>query len=105
MYAKLFASVFEGSMRGQPDVLLVWFNLLAHAPSGVSDRTLRTISEETGLSVQRVAKAINILESVDPESRSPDEQGRRIIRLDQHRSWGWRIVNWEYYRNLLSEAV
>jgi len=91
-------------MRGQPDVLLVWFNLLAHAPSGVSDRTLRTISEETGLSQQRVRKAIEILEAPDTESRTPDEQGRRIVRLDEHRSWGWRIVNWEYYRNLLSEA-
>jgi len=91
-------------MRGQPDVLLVWFNLLAHAPYGVSDRTLRTISEETGLSQQRVRKAIEILEAPDPESRTPDEQGRRIVRLDDHRTWGWRIVNWEYYRNLLSEA-
>lgn len=85
-------------------MLLVWFNMLAHAPAGVCDRTIRTISEETGLSVERVTSAVVTLESPDPESRTHDEQGRRILRLSEHRTWGWKLVNWEFYNNLLSES-
>ena len=91
-------------MRGQPDVLLVWFNMLAHSPGGICDRTRLTISQETGLPMDRVSAAILVLESPDPESRTPDEEGRRVTRVCDSRDWGWRLVNWGYYRALLSEA-
>ena len=103
MYAKVFASVFEGSMRGKADVLLVWFNMLAHAPFGVCDRNHQTIADETGLPLDRVKSAIDVLESKDPDSRTPDEDGKRIIRLSDHRDWGWKLVNWSFYRKLMSE--
>ena len=28
---------------------------------------------------------------------------RRIARLDEHREWGWLIVNYEEYRKIASE--
>lgn len=104
MFGKLFASAFEGSMRGKSDALLVWFNMIAHSPSGVCDRTQQTIADETGLTLPRVTAAIEYLESPDPKSRSPDEEGRRIVRLDAHRDWGWRLVNHWKYHELRSAA-
>lgn len=104
MYAKLFASLYQGTLRGCSDEILVFTNLLAHCGSdGVVDKHFRAISEETGLSIERVEAAIIVLESPDPESRSPAEEGRRIIKIDDHRSWGWRIVNHAKYRSIRSE--
>jgi len=104
IYAKLFASLYQGTLRGQPDEILVFTNLLAHCDStGHVDKHPKAISEETGLSISRVQDALFFLESPDPESRSPEEEGRRIIRLDEHRSWGWRIVNHGKYRAIRSE--
>lgn len=105
MYAKLFASLYQGTLRGCSDEILVFTNLLAHADSGgVVDKHWRAIAEETGLSRERVEAAIATLEAPDPESRSPDEEGRRIVLIDEHRAWGWRIVNHGKYRAIRNEA-
>ncbi len=103
MYAKIFKSLFEGSLRGRPDEILVFVNLLTNASGEFCDRHFRAIAEETGLTIEQVRVAIAALESPDPESRSPDEDGRRILRMSEHRDWGWRIVNLEYYRKLKDE--
>ena len=47
--------------------------------------------------------ALDELEAPDAESRSPEAEGRRIIRLDEHRAWGWEIVNYLKYRAIKSE--
>jgi len=104
MYVKLFASLYQGTLRGCSDEILVFTNLLAHADQhGLVDKHWRAISEETGLDRERVEKAISNLEAPDPESRSPEMDGRRIIRMDEHRAWGWQIVNYGKYRAIRSE--
>jgi hypothetical protein len=104
MYAKLFASLYQGTLRGCADEILVFTNLLAHADSfGMVDKHWRAISEEVGISRERVEKAIANLEAADPDSRSPEEEGRRIVKMDEHRVWGWRIVNYGKYRSIRSE--
>lgn len=100
-YAKIFDSLWEGSMRGKSDALLVFINLLTHSEkNGVVDRHWTAIADETGLSVQRTMDALEYLESPDEESRSDIDGGRRIARLDDHRKWGWRIVNHLKYKEL-----
>ncbi len=104
MYAKLFASLYQGTLRGNPDEILVFTNLLAHADStGVVDKHWRAIAEEVGIPRERVEAAILNLESPDPESRSPEENGCRIVKMDEHRVWGWRIVNHGKYRAIRDE--
>jgi hypothetical protein len=104
MYAKLFASLYQGTMRGQSDLLLVFTALLAHADKeGHVDIHPRAIAEAVGISVDRVRLALDALESPDPESRSPAEDGRRIIRIDEHRSWGWTITNYAKYHSIRNE--
>lgn len=104
MYAKLFASLYQGTLRGCSDEILVFTNLLAHADAtGIVDKHWRAISEETGLSRERVESAINNLEAPDLESRSPEMEGRRIVRIDEHRAWGWKIVNYGKYRAIRNE--
>lgn len=104
MYAKLFASLYQGTLRGKPDEILVFTNLLAHTTrEGVVDKHFRAIAEETGLTIEAVKAAIEVLESPDPESRSPEEGGARIVRIDEHRVWGWRVVNHGKYRAIKNE--
>lgn len=104
MYVKLFASLYQGTLRGCSDEILVFTNLLAHADQyGIVDKHWRAISEETGLPKERVEKAIINLEAPDPESRSPEMDGSRIVRMDEHRAWGWKIVNYGKYRSIRDE--
>jgi len=104
MYAKLFSSLYQGTLRGRSNEILVFTNLLAHTGrDGTVDKHFRAIAEETGLTQDEVQDAIAVLEAPDPESRSPEEQGARIVRLDEHRVWGWRVVNHGKYRAIRSE--
>ena len=105
MYAKLFASIYHGTLRGNADGLLVFTNLLAHCDAaGVADVHPKAIAEEVGITLERVEAALAHLSAPDPESRTPDEQGRRIILLDKHRSWGWKVVNHGKYRAIRNEV-
>lgn len=98
-FGKVFKSLFTGSMRGRSDEILVFVNMLASCSAeGIDDRHPKAIAGDVGLSHERVRRALTKLEQVDRESRSADEDGRRIVRLDQHRDWGWRIVNYAKYR-------
>lgn len=104
MYVKLFSSIYQGTLRGRPHCLLVFTNLLAHADShGIVDMHPNAIADEVGLDVSEVRKTLLILEEPDSESRSPEAEGRRIVRLDEHRAWGWQIVNYVKYRSIKNE--
>lgn len=104
MYCKLFVSLYQGTLRGQSHEILVFTNLLAHADAqGRVDKHFRAIADEVGLTVDEVRAAIEVLESPDPESRNPDFEGARLIRLDEHRVWGWKIVSYAKYRSIRNE--
>src|SRR4030066_883039 len=95
MYGKIFKSVFEGTMRGKRDVLLVWMNLIVNADKdGYIDRTFRVIADETGMPLDDVKNAILELESPDTDSRSQELDGRRLGRRDGHPNWGGRCGNY-----------
>lgn len=97
--------MYEGSMRGKADLLLVFPYMLCNSEAdGTFDQTPQCIADALGIAIERVSNAITILESPDPLSRTPDEDGRRIVRLDPHRTWGWRIVNREKYWNVFGDA-
>ena len=104
MYVKLFSSIYQGTLRGKSDCLLVFTNLLAHADQhGIVDVHPSAISDEVGLPLDRVTLALTDLESPDPESRSPENEGRRILRMDGHRAWGWKVTNYGKYRTIKNE--
>ena len=104
MFGKVFASLYQGSLRGQAHEILVFTNMIACADrEGFVDKHPRAIAEECGITVDEVRAAIANLEAPDPESRSPDEEGRRLLRIDDHRAWGWRIVNCLKYKGIRDE--
>ena len=104
MYAKIFTQIFDSSVNEDCHVRWVFEDMMKLADvNGVVDMTHEAIARRTNAPLDIVKKGIERLEMPDDSSRNPDYEGRRIVRLDEHRSWGWWIVNYEYYRNLASE--
>jgi hypothetical protein len=104
MFAKVFEQIFDSSIAEDWKVRLVFEDLLILADiNGVVDKTPEAISRRTNVPLDVVQQAISVLESPDHRSRRPDNEGRRIQRLDDHREWGWFIVNYDYYRKIASE--
>ncbi len=61
--------------------------------------TVEAVARRTNVPLEVVSAGIAALLQPDPASRSQEEDGRRIVPLDDHRNWGWIIVNYERYRN------
>jgi hypothetical protein len=106
VYGKIFQQIYEGSLATvgpwQALVTFQQFLILADA-EGVVDKTAEIIARTTTIPLDIIKTGIQVLEQPDPDSRTPDEEGRRIVLLNPERRWGWRIVNYLYYRNLRSE--
>ena len=99
MYGKTFQTLWRGSMRGKANLQLGFIYMFSNCDRyGVFDCVHGDIADATGLPLDVVMDAITSLEGPDPESRTEGHEGRRIIRLDKHRTWGWSIPNHEKYR-------
>ena len=102
-YGKLFASMYDGTLYGRWQALVTFQQLIILCDAhGVVDMTPHAIAARTSIPLEIIMQGIEELEKPDPYSRTPDEQGRRIERLDDHRPWGWRIINYSKYREMLS---
>lgn len=98
-FAKVFAQILDSSLAEDYRVRLVFEDMLKLSDAkGVVDMTRESIARRTNVPLKIVSDSIKTLEDPDPTSRTPDYDGRRIVRLDAHRDWGWRIVNFVKYR-------
>ncbi|MDB6102558.1 MAG: hypothetical protein JWO52_2557 [Gammaproteobacteria bacterium] len=98
-YTPLFSSLTTGTLCGRwPDIGL-WPIVLSLADRhGVVDVTPDYLAKVTGLSLKDVIACMARFCAPDPYSRTPDEEGARLILLDANsRSWGWRVVNHTKY--------
>lgn len=105
MYGKVFDSMYDGTLasRGPWQALVTFQQLIVLAtPDGVVDMTADAISRRTSIPLEIIELGIAKLMEPDARSRTPDEEGRRIVLLDDHRDWGWQIVNHAKYRAMRS---
>jgi len=72
-------------------------------PDGVVDMTHEALARITNVPMERIKAAITKLETPDLKSRTPDYEGIRLKRLDDHRDWGWLIVNYARFRGTATE--
>lgn len=106
MYGKLFAQMYDGTLatKGPWQALVTFQQLVILAdPEGVVDMTVESVARRTTIPLEIIEAGIGALELPDPASRTPAEEGRRIVRLSDTRPWGWRIVNYGFYRNIRNE--
>ena len=105
MFAKIFSSIFDGTLAtvGPWEALVTFENALILADrDGILDMTPEALARRTTIPLGIIIKGIKALEKPDPQSRTPDEDGRRLVRLSATRPWGWQIVNYAHYRAIRS---
>lgn len=103
MYGKLFTQIYDGTLctKGPWQTLVTFQQFIILADKdGVVDMTPEAVSRRTTIPLEIIQTGVAALEAPDPESRTPDEDGRRITRLSDAREWGWKIVNYAHYRAL-----
>ncbi len=108
MYSKLYKSIFDGSLYGQFEALTTFMAMLALADRhGEVDAAPAKIAGCLGCDISLVQEGIKQLEAPDPYSRTPLEDGKRLIPLKDDigndRVFGWKIVNYEKYRSIRNE--
>jgi len=106
VYGKIFVQMYEGTLASKgPWQALVTFQqfIVLANKHGEVDMTPEAISNRTTIPLEILKRGIGELEKPDLDSRTPAEEGRRIVRLSNVRSWGWRIVNYDHYNKLRSE--
>lgn len=101
MYGKVFKQMYEGTLAGHWQAIVTMQQLVVLATKdGVVDMTPESIARTTSIPIEIIQAGLEHLAKPDPYSRTPGEDGRRIVLLDDHRPWGWRLVNHAKYRAL-----
>lgn len=100
----LDSSVWEEPLAVR--VLWVTILLVASEPGrrGTVDMTLRLLAARAAMSPEEAKSALEILMAPDPQSRTHEHEGRRLLPLDPDRSWGWRVANWDAYEEAREAA-
>lgn len=83
-----------------PEARLVFLSLLAIADwQGFVDiPNERALARVMNVEISYLEKALAVLMAPDDGSRTPDQEGRRVLREGS----GWRVVNYEKYREFRS---
>lgn len=99
-YTKLFGSILESTIWLEtPPIKVVWITLLAMADrDGVVEASLPGLAKRAGVDRSQCEQALATFLAPDPDSRTPDNEGRRIIPV----AGGWRLLNYETYREKAS---
>lgn len=101
MYNKLFTKILDSSIWLEPSsTRIVWMTFLAVMDEDgfVELASVANVAHRAIVSLEEATKAIECLESPDLNSSNPDNEGRRIERVDG----GWIVLNAPIYRDLAS---
>lgn len=97
--------MYDGTLgtKGPWQALVTFQQMIILADrEGIVDMTAEALARRSTIPLEIIQTGLAALESPDSDSRSPDLEGRRIVRLSDTRSWGWVIVNYEKYRAIRS---
>jgi len=102
-YTPLFKDILLSSVWAESsDTRIVWIAMMALAgPDGYVPGTVTGIANAARVGVEATRAALAVLEAPDPESRTPDHDGRRIERVER----GWVLLNYVAHRKRAQEAA
>jgi hypothetical protein len=99
-YTKLFGSIVASTVWQEPHhVRIVWITMLAlRNREHIVEASTPGLASLARVTVEECREALLRLESPDPDSRTPENEGRRIRKVDG----GWLVLNGEKYRQKMS---
>lgn len=99
-YTKLASSLVTSSIWVESDsTLRVWIAMLALADQhGVVQGSVPGFARLCGMTIEEMEEALEKFSSPDPYSRDQEHEGRRIVRHDEPARGGWRLLNYEKFR-------
>jgi len=100
-FTKLYAEITDSSIWNEADKnRIVWVTLLARmGPDSIVRASVGGLAHLARVPRKDTEKALKLLESPDPDSRSADFEGRRIERVEG----GFLILNGPKYREARSQ--
>jgi hypothetical protein len=95
-WTKLFSSIVTSSIWCEDDkTFKAWIALLALSDrEGVVEGSVPGLANLCRLSTSEMRTALKKLSEPDPDSRSPEHEGRRIQAIEG----GWLLLNYAKYR-------
>lgn len=100
-FTKLFSAITSSSIWNEDDkTRLVWITMLAMADSrGVVHASVGGLAHTARVTREECEHALSVLLSPDPDSRSPEYDGRRVEKIEG----GFLLLNYAKYREARSE--
>lgn len=95
-FVKLFESILDSTVwLEDAETKVVWITMLAMADAnGYVAAAVPGLAKRAGVDRQAVDVALEKFRSPDPDSRSREHEGRRIVDVDG----GWKLLNYAKYR-------
>ncbi len=99
-YVKIYGSILGSSIWAEAlPTRIVWITMLALADqNGRVEASVSGLARFANVTVKDCRKALVALASPDPDSKSPEHEGRRVEKVDG----GWTILNYLKYREMRS---
>jgi hypothetical protein len=96
-FTKLFSSLVTSTIWDQPPTICkLWITLLALSDKdGYVAGSIPGLAHQARLTIDECKQGLDVLQSPDEYSRTPDHDGRRIQAVDG----GWLILNRTRYRD------
>jgi len=96
-FTKLDTNIIDSSIWSEPlATRVVWIAFLAKADqNGFVATSYSGMQRSANVPPKEFADAVKCLESPDPDSRTPDHDGRRLEKVDG----GWVVLNYRKYRD------
>ncbi len=104
MYNKLFTKILDSSIWLETTpTRIIWMTLLAAMDQDgfAQFASLRNLAHRALISDEDATVAIARLESPDPDSSDPDNEGRRVERV----AGGWMVLNSGKYRDIVTAEI
>ncbi len=95
-FVKLDCGIIHSSLWAEDsDTKICWITLLLLADAtGFVRAAASAIAREAGIPAEVARRALDLFQSPDDESRTPDNHGKRVEKVDG----GYRVLNYEKYR-------
>lgn len=93
--------MYDGTLYGQWEAIVTFQQMIVLCDAdGTVDMTPPAIAARTSIPLEIITKGLEVLSKPDPYSRTQGSDGRRIELLDDHRPWGWTIINHTKYKSM-----